>query len=81
MGNAIFTLLCIGSLFFIPLHLLGKRIQLLESEQNNLKMRNKTPDLRLQNLESETRLEKLKENEPELEDLPPVLDTPVDPPD
>ena len=81
MGDAIFTLLCIGSLFFIPLHLLGKRIQLLESEQNNLKMRNKTPDLRLQNLESETRLEKLKENEPELEDLPPVLDTPVDPPD
>ena len=81
MGDAIFTLLCIGSLFFIPLHLLGKRIQLLESEQNNLKMRNKTPDLRLQNLESKTRLEKLKENEPELEDLPPVLDTPVDPPD
>ena len=81
MGDAIFSLLCIGSLFFIPLYLLGKRIQSLESEQKNLKIRNIDLDLRLQNLESETTPEKPKETEPEMEDLPPVLDTPVDPPD
>ena len=37
-------------------------------------------DLRLQNLESETPPEKPKEAEPEMEDLPPVLDPLVDPP-
>ncbi len=74
-------MLCAGSLFSIPLILLYNRILSLESDQKNQEIRNKALDLRLQNLESETTPEKPKETEPEMEDLPPVLDTLIDPPD